>query len=554
MGRWRWTCAVLALVLVAGACGDDDDDEAQEGASVGETTAAPDTSADDVATTAGGDEGQDTVETSDTVADEGEPVPGGELEVLFQSERRALDPVTATPSAASTGLTDFALYGALVGYDAATSEVRPILAESLESNDTFDVWTLRLRPGLVFSDGSPYDADAVKVNWERGQDPANRSSAFAVLQLVSEMVVVDATTLEIHLVEPNAVFDRTVSKYNINYIASAAAIRAGQDLTSAPVGAGPFVLESWTRDDRMVLVRNPDWYDAPRPYLERLVVRVVPDEQQRVDTFSVGDADAMYTAVSESIATLEDDGFAYTSVPLSHSSVMMTNATRPPFDDVAMRRFLFEAIDFQAMLEIVDGPDAEATTTFSVEGAPWSSDATVPEYDPEHAQELLDEYTAANGPLDIACLAGQSPRQQTMCEFAQTSLNQMDGIEASIEVLDTPTFIQRAYSHDFDFGVWGFPTTYPDPGLYLGVQSTSSANPMGFSNPEVDALFAEARQSGDADARAEVYRQIYDLFADELPFRPLEHATYGYAYADDVHGIEFYEDGIIRTDRVWVDG
>jgi peptide/nickel transport system substrate-binding protein len=219
-----------------------------------------------------------------------------------------------------------------------------------------------------------------------------------------------------------------------------------------------------------------------------------------------------------------------------------------------MRRFLFEAIDFQAMLEIVDGSDAEATTTFSVQDAPWSSDATVPEYDPEHAQQLLDEYTAANGPLQIACMSAQSPRTQTMCEFAQTSLNQMDGVEVTVDSLDTPTFIQRAYAHDFDFALWGFPTVYPDPGLFLGVQSTSSANPMGFNSPEVDSLFAEARQSGDADARADIYRQIYDLFAEELPFRPIEHPTYGYGHADGVHDISFYEDGIIRTDLVWVEG
>jgi peptide/nickel transport system substrate-binding protein len=554
MRRCRWMWGLLALVLVAGACGDDDDDEAQEGASVGESTAAPDTSADDVATTVGGTE-----ETPDTAGEEagdeeGEPVAGGELVVLFQSERRALDPVTATPSGASTGLTDFALYGALVGYDSESGEVTPILAESLEPNDAFDVWTLRLRPGLVFSDGSPFNADAVRVNWDRGKDPANRSSSFAVLQFVGEMVVVDEQTLEIHLTEPNAVFDRTVSKYNINYIASAEAIAAGVDLQNSPVGAGPFVLESWTRDDRMILVRNPDWYDAPRPYLDRLVVRIVPDEQQRVDTFTTGDADAMYTAVAQSQDAIEEEGLSFAGVPVSHGSVMITNVTRPPFDSVDMRRFLFEAIDFQAMLEIADGEGAESTNTFSVPGSPWESDATAPEYDPEHAQELLDAYTAENGPISIACMSSQAPRTQTMCEFAQTSLNQFDGIDVSVESLDTPTFIQRAYAHDYDFSLWGFPTTYPDPGLYLGVQSASSANPMGYSSPEVDSLFADARASGDPDVRADLYRQIYDLFAEELPFRPILHPDYGYGYDERVHGLDFYEDAIIRTDLVWVDG
>jgi peptide/nickel transport system substrate-binding protein len=529
MGRTRWLWGLLVLVLVAASCGDDGDG-------------------------GGGAEEQPQQSTTAPSEEEGEPVSGGELVVLFQSERRALDPVTATPSGASTGLTDFALYGALVGYDAADNEVRPILAESLEPNDTFDVWTLTLKPDLTFTDGSPYDAEAVKLNWERGKDPASRSSSFGILQSVSEMVVLDPLTLEIRLTAPNAVFDAVVSKFNINYIASAEAIRSGHDLASSPIGSGPFMLDTWTRDDRMILVRNPDWYDAPRPYLDRLVVRIVPDEEQRIDTFLTGDGDAMYTAVSTSQSRLEEDDLAFTGVPVAHGTVITMNVTQPPFDDLSMREFMGVAIDYQAMIETGFGADAVAADSFTAEGTPWHSDATaLPEYDLERAQELLDAYTAENGPVQISCMSGQAPTQQSFCRFAQSSLNQLDGIEVSVEPVDTPTLIQRSYAHEFDFATWGFPTTYPDPGLYLGVHSTSTANPMGYSNPQVDEMFAEARASADPDERVDIYREIYALLTGELPFRPMQHPTYGYGYRDHVHGIEFYEDAIIRTDHVWVD-
>lgn len=530
MGRWRWLWGFLAVALVAAACGDDDDGTQQQ-PPPGEGT-----------------------ETSAEPADDGEPVSGGELVILFQSERRALDPVTATPSGASTGLTDFALYGALVGYDAVENEVRPILAESLEPNETFDVWTLKLRDGLKFTDGATFDAEAVKVNWERGKDPSSRSSAFGILQSVAEMTVVDPLTLEIRLTEPNAVFDALVSKYNINYIASPDAIRNGEDLSNSPVGAGPFMLESWQRDDRMVLVRNPDWFDAPRPYIDRLIVRIVPDEQQRVDTFLTGDGDMMYTAINTSVARLEENGYSYTSLPVAHGTVISLNATRPPFDDVNMRRFLAHAIDRQAMLEAVYGPGAQAATTFSAEGAPWHSDATaLPEYDPGEAQRLLDEYVAQHGEVRVGCMASQAPTQQALCKFVQTSLNQMNGIEVSIDVVDTPALIQRSYGHDFDFATWGFPTTYPDPGLFLGVYSISTSNPMGYANPEVDALFEQARTLGDPDERVATYRKVYELMTEELPFIPMQHPNYGYGHGDNVHGIEFYEDAIPRTDLIWVD-
>jgi peptide/nickel transport system substrate-binding protein len=393
----------------------------------------------------------------------------------------------------------------------------------------------------------------VKVNWDRGKDPASRSSAFGILQTVREMVVVDPLTLEVRLTAPNAVFDALVSKFNINYIASAQAIRSGHDLSNSPVGAGPFKLESWTRDDRMILVRNPGWYDAPRPYLDRLVVRIVPDEEQRVDTFLTGDGDMMYTAINTSVAKLEDEDLSFTGIPVAHGTVISMNATRPPFDDPSMREFLATAIDYQAMLESAYGAGAEAATSFTPDEAAWHSDAdALPEYDLTRAQELLDAYTAKNGPVQVSCMSSQAPTQQAFCKFAQTSLSQLDGISVSTDPVDTPTLIQRSYAHEFDFATWGFPTTYPDPGLFLGVSSTSTANPMGYKNAEVDQLFAEARKSGDPDARVDIYREVYELLTEELPFRPMQHPIYGYGFTDRVHGIEFYEDAVIRTDFLWV--
>ena len=236
--------------------------------------------------------------------------------MLLFSEIGTLDPLRFTASGGSDGQRAFALYGALVAYDSESGEAQPVLAESFESNADFTVWTLTLKDGVTFSDGAPYDAAAVKTNWERAKDPANRSPAFTAMLAVSDVTVTDPLTATITLSSPNAQFPNTVSRSALNYLASPAAIAAGTDLTSQAVGAGPFLLESWTRDDRMIMNANPDWMGSDGPYLDKLTFRVVGDEEQRIDTFATGDADAFYTATPASVerATGEVDGAEFTSV------------------------------------------------------------------------------------------------------------------------------------------------------------------------------------------------------------------------------------------------
>src|SRR5690606_12293696 len=116
-----------------------------------------------------------------------EPAQGGSATILLYSEQASMDPARFTGSGSSDAQRAFAVYGALVGMNATTGEVDPILAESLTANDDFTDWTLVLRDGLVFSDGSPFDADAVRVNWERIQDPASRSPGLALATSIASM-------------------------------------------------------------------------------------------------------------------------------------------------------------------------------------------------------------------------------------------------------------------------------------------------------------------------------------------------------------------------------
>ena len=168
MKRFRGLILVVAGALLAGACGDSKGDDA-----VPTQTGTPGTGA----------------ATTTSL----QPVAGGKLSVLITSETRGMDPIAVTGSSGLGGEPPrmYAVYDALMLTDNKTGEVKPALAESLTSTDRI-VWTLKLRPNVKFSDGTPYDAEAVKFNWDRHNDPALNSTARPLIQSMKSIEVVDA--------------------------------------------------------------------------------------------------------------------------------------------------------------------------------------------------------------------------------------------------------------------------------------------------------------------------------------------------------------------------
>src|SRR5262249_1862656 len=143
-----------------------------------------------------------------------------------------------------------------------------------------------------------YDAAAVKFNWLRVADPNNHAVRAAQATAIQSMDVLDATTLRITLKGKNSVFPEAVTF--ISFLGSPQAIQQkGSGFMSDPVGAGPFVLKAWARDSQMVFVRNPDYWNAPRPYLDQVIAKPIVDESQRINTFIAGQANFMAVGTAQ---------------------------------------------------------------------------------------------------------------------------------------------------------------------------------------------------------------------------------------------------------------
>jgi ABC-type transport system substrate-binding protein len=523
--RSKAVAGILAFGLLAAACGGDDGGDAtdQTGGDTATTTTAAST-----------------------------PVAGGEATIQLFSEIATLDPVKATGSGGSDGQRFFALYGALMAYNINTQKTEFILAESFTPDATNKIWTLKLKAGTKFSDGTDFTADAVKANYERCQVAANASPARGTCAFFTKMEVTDPLTLVITNAAATAHLDKSVSRTALNYIASKKAIDDKTDLTQKAIGAGPFTQVEWVRDSRLVMAKNPDW-KATSVYLDKLTFQVQGNEQQRIDSFNTGATDGFYSAVPGSIQdALKTKGAYQAKVEVTAGQTFVMNTTKAPFDDVRIRRAIVSAIPRDVLATDILNKSVPAEF-MSNPGTPWHSEGSkLPAYDVAAAQKLIDEYVAEKGgPVKFTMLAFQQTLDQDRAKFIVAQLGKLKNLQVDFQVNDSPTNIGKVLAGDYQWSSWGFPTLDPEPGLYNAAKSGQPFNYSRYKNDDVDKWLDEARATADPTIRNANYKKVFDQLAKDLPYFPYTVTQNNFVCSAKLGGCDLYEDGILRVDKLW---
>lgn len=242
----------------------------------------------------------------------GEPQRGGTINYSYNTEPQSVDPATC---AIGIGLAPCqAVFGALMYYDIESGEFEPGMAESLTTEDG-QTWMLELRPNMTFTDGTPFDADAVAFNWQRILDPALLSSSAVTAKSIS-WEVIDPQTVKITADKVNHQLPLSFTE-DLAFIGSPTAIAAkGPDFGNSPVGAGPFTLTSWSRGSEMVLDRNPNYWDQPRPYVDRVVMKTIAADDQRFNALQAGELDIMAVTLQKYADRAEAAGLKVTAANL----------------------------------------------------------------------------------------------------------------------------------------------------------------------------------------------------------------------------------------------
>lgn len=486
---------------------------------------------------------------------EGDPVSGGSLQLIAAAEPRKLDPASLSNAGAHNAPVGTALYGALLHSDTTTGELTPKMAESWTTDDNGKTFTLKIREGIEFSDGTPYDAEAVKFNWDRMKEPAIAPSSSTVASMIESTKVIDALTLEVSMIEPNPRFGTAVTTYALNWIASPKALQGdAASFDANPVGAGPFKLVTWTPNDVMELEKNENYYEGPdKPYLDKLSIRTITDSNQRANTLLSDGADVIVESNLGIRKKLEGAGKVVSSDPIGGGLYICFNTTKAPFDDIRARQAVAAAIDTTALADAVAQGEAEVPETLFAEDSPFYADKPLDAHDPGKAQELFDELAAEGKPVSFTFTGYHTFETTTVGESLITQLSAYENVEVEMTDVELAEVGRVTTTGDFDAIVSSaLFSGDPEPRISMVFHSQSPSNTSNISNPELDEALLAGRLGRTVEERKQAYDKVQDLLLELRPGIFYINGGSMLISNENVGGLAQYGQGTPLLEEFWI--
>ncbi len=481
--------------------------------------------------------------------------PGGSITVGLEFEIPGFDPLKVGVFDTSTEIAAAAIFDTLTYLD-DKHEVQPKLALSWTHSDDFKTWTFKLRPGVKFHDGTPFNAQAVKENFDRQKDPANKCRCAFYIAYIHDVQAPDELTVVYNMNDPtvNQPALLTIQSVN-NAIQSPTAWKTkGDDYNRNAVGTGPYILKSWTAGDRMVLEKNPGYWNKGHPYLDRIVLKPLPDAQSRFASLQSGEADIIWDdeADADNIQKAQKDPkLTVHSYEGSGASVYAFNTKVAPFDDVRVRQALVMAIDRKKWSQALTNGLARPASNPYGDGS-WvkcKDDGALPE-DVEKAKALIKDY---GKPVDFKMLVTATPRGRTSGQVLQQFWKRA-GANMEIEQVDQATIPPRAFMRQFQLTPWRIiDLADPDPQMYANFHTGSPIALANYSDPELDRLLEHARTTADAAKRTEDYCAISRLINKEAIWFWTFQNTYYAISSAKLKGLPKIYHGVIDVSDVWME-
>lgn len=413
----------------------------------------------------------------------------------------------------------------------------PQLARSYEWSADHKVLTFHLRDDVVWSDGVPVTAEDVRWSWQAQTDKTVAWDAAYMKASITDVEVVDPHTARFH-------FSHAYAKQLLD--ANEAVVLPKHAWSQLPfdqwrthldwfrqhlVVDGPFTIASWTPQQELVLVRNERYFDRPKPYLDKVVVRIVPDQGSLSTQLFSGALDFVpQVSPADAERLKKDPRLDLLAYWFRLVVAIAWNNERPPFDDVDVRRALTLAIDRKAIAETVFGPYGRTTISPYVSNV-WAYDRSIVPlpYDPAEARKILaakgfrdtdgDGVLERNGkPFAFEILSNAGNRQRNdAAVMIQAQLKKI-GIKVVPRVLDFNSMVALLDSGDYDATVAGLSmdTSLDLTGNFASASIKDGSNYARYANPEVDRLIAQAMARPNiVDSKADLYRLQEILYRDQ---------------------------------------
>lgn len=434
-------------------------------------------------------------------------------------------------------------------------KIKPLLAESIEPNDDGTVFTLNLRKGIKFHDGTDFDAQAVKVNLDRVLDKSNALARYNQFSRIKDVEVVDSHVVRITLNEPFSAFVNALAHPSAMMISPAALEKWGKDITFHPTGTGPFKFVEWKPAESVKMEKFDGYWQDGYPKIDSLTFRTVNDNNTRAAVLQTGEVDVAYPLPYEQVKRLQsNEKLDLVSAPSIIARYISMNVQHKPFDDVRVRQAVNYAINNEALAKVAYSGHAFPSQGVVPQGVAYAHKMDPWPYDPEKAKELLKEAGYADGFSTTLWSAYNDGTAAKAVQFLQQQLGQV-GIKASVELLESGQRVQKVQQAQepekapvrMYYAGWSASTGEADWAL-RPLLATSGWPPVFnntayYSNEDVDKNIEGALKTTDEDEKTKLYAAAQEQIWKDAPWAFLVTVELVSAHSKKVSGFNVMPDG-----------
>jgi peptide/nickel transport system substrate-binding protein len=478
---------------------------------------------------------------------------GGRVTIGLSSEITTLDPHLSTSSQDRQAYQG--IFDSLVRLGADLNPA-PGLARSWDQPDPKTI-VFHLQPNVKYHDGEPFNAASVKANVNRMLTHP-KSLRKGELDDLDNVEVVDDLTVKLNLKRPSSPLLSLLTDRAGMMVSVKAADAAGDDFARKPVGCGPFKFTEWVKDDHMTLKKweqhwEKDASGATMPYLDEVVIKPIPDGNQRLNALKTGTIDIIDLPPQKDMVTLKTGtDLVYSEKPGLAYRYIQINVKRPPLDNKALRQAMAWSIDREAINKAVFFNVGQV----GYQAIPPSSFAFDPDFKPytprniDKAKELVKQ-----SGLSDTSFTGIVPNTPDDKQLAEVFKEQMAdaGINMSIELLEGTVLGDRALKREYQAVINGW-SGRPDPdgNVFNFFHSKGAQNRSDYLNADVDKFLEAARVTYDNAERKKLYSQANVLILDDSPVVFSQHRPEVKVMSPKLQGFIHVPDGMIRLWNVWL--
>ncbi|MBF6557379.1 MAG: hypothetical protein IVW52_14680 [Acidimicrobiales bacterium] len=409
----------------------------------------------------------------------------------------------------------------------ADGSVQPYLAESITPNTDYTVWTITMRPNVIFHNNAPCDGAALAANLQAQKEAVLTGPALTNINTITQTGPLEVTVKMNSPWVPFNFFLAGGIGGQVAFIAEPNWLKTGSQTN--PIGTGPFVFGSWNPNDHFTATKNPHYWRPGYPYLDSITYRPIPDSQQLLATLQSGGVDIIHTSTAAVTSSLRADAsLAYIddSVHVAGEpdmNCLLLNLSVPPFDNLKIRQAAAMAISSAQYAQIIDKGVSPTSNGVFVNGSPYFAPTGYPAPDPAKAKQLVQQVQQQTGqPVTLTINHVPDSNTTKIAEYLQQQL-QTAGMQVNLSPVQQANIINTALLGKFQAQVWRqFGAVDPDLNYIFwsptNINSVFSINMARNTNPAMQQALIKGRQSPNQADRTAAYQEVGKLMGTDIPY------------------------------------